>query len=252
MESQRWGNQDQYTLMTRNFLERLSQMERREHKTLLGVLETDEKAVDSLEWSTLIPPTDRAAKAGFVGKRNEVQSSFDLASRDFTNNTSMLKLHINDMMEEGPPKWSPGDTPDLGNVSVDEWRRREALAKGRLQEKIRKYRAFVNPASKAVTDYINTINASRQSMSNQKRALNNFEKALQIARAGWEGFDQGQDGRTRTREEVKLTLQGKGRKDAAQAMAMDQMYKYESGESVEEVPEHIMPDTADEFLDSPF
>ncbi|PNS13808.1 hypothetical protein CAC42_3301 [Sphaceloma murrayae] len=251
-----------YVTTTRTFLDQLAKVEAEKLRELLVSLEAEREHAASTV-AALAKGKEGVAKAsGLVSERQDAIRMLSEKSRRYTESIDNLKSHAEDLLREGTPKWNPKEIPNLGNVPLSEWYRQEAEAKGTLQSMMEKYRAFVDPGSKAIDRFIKASKQWRGLSMNgragvrRRMALNELSRGLQEAEAAFQGYGTGQDGRTMSRDDVKLSLGRMSKREAARVEDMDQMFRYEAGEKIEDAPEledfTALDVEVEDFRDSPY
>ncbi|KAF2225531.1 hypothetical protein BDZ85DRAFT_257649 [Elsinoe ampelina] len=221
-----------YATVTRHHFDGLARFEKKQYKNLLITMKTNEDAVDDL----LRPPEFSISRLPEhlhynAIERNDLKVTLKRATKQFKSTTETLRLHIDDILSTPPPSWDPSEAPNLGTSTIEECLRSEALTKAKVQSMLNKVRAFVEPSSRANAKFFEEMGRGRQTPKRREKMEAEWMEQMRLAKTAFQGWEIGQDGRTRTRREVVSGARGR---EAQEIEAIEKLFRYEGGEVVED------------------
>ncbi|KAG8631768.1 hypothetical protein KVT40_000908 [Elsinoe batatas] len=221
-----------YASVTQHHFNGLAQFEQKQYEELLITMKTNEDAVGDLPRPPESPISQLPRHLHYHAiERNDLKAAMKRATKQFKTTTETLRLHIDDILSTPPPPWNPSEAPNLGTLTIEECLRRETLAKAKVQSMLNKIRAFIEPSSRANAKLFAEMGRGRQTPKRREKMEAEWMEQMRLAKTAWEGWEIGQDGRTRTREEVVLDARGR---EVQEIEAIEKLFRYEVGELVED------------------
>ncbi|KAF4553646.1 Hypothetical protein D9617_6g093770 [Elsinoe fawcettii] len=260
-QSQSIQSKERYAAITRQFFDRLAQVETKQLSELLATLETDNNKIQQLRetpQSLALRPHSRAAKAGYVPVEvRDLHEAFAKTATKFSDTSQNLRVHIQDLSKEARQTWDPSEAPDLGDMTLEEIQKKEAVAHAEVQRLLGKLRARVMPGSEAKKKLFEGVNPRRQNSRRDTKIEADSHKGMKVVGAAPAAGEPDQDGSIRTEEQLVTDAKGRG-SDAAEIEAIDQLFRLKVEDVVEDeaLPDDVAAESPKEeaeilFEDSP-